>query len=217
MKRSIWLFCFPILLWAQGGAYKPFQYFEGSIVYDVYYYGKDQTFFDNNEVPRKVTFHIKDGNYIVHLWEARFPTTRLYIADSDKTYILDLKNHRAFTKEKVKPVRPKKPAKPIIGDTLVILGVLTQAYKVEKENGEEITYYVSDLYRVNLAFFEGKRNATAHFLTPGLEGRIPLKIIRKHNGNTIEITAIQIKPRKFNPKQFTLPPGIKILGYDFRR
>jgi len=38
---------------------------------------------------------------------------------------------------------------------------------------------VTDAIRVNLEYFEGKKNAKAFFLTKGLDGRIPLKMIRK--------------------------------------
>lgn len=191
------------------------KYFEGTITYTIRYWGVDEEFFRANGVPTKMTIHIKDGNYIIHLYDAQFPTTRLYIADSDKTYLLDLKNNRAFTKEKVKHPSSPPMAYPI-NDSTMVLGEMCYAYRVEKEH-ERITYYVSNRYVINPAFFAGKKHAYAFFNTRGLNGKIPLKIIREWKGNVIEITAVSIKEQKFEPIQFTLPPGIKLYGYDWRR
>jgi hypothetical protein len=191
------------------------EYFEGTITYTIRYWGEDEEFFRANGVPTKMTIHLKDGNYIIHQYDAQFPTTRLYIADSDKTYLLDLKNNRAFTKEKVSHPSTPPTAYPI-NDSTIVLGEMCYAYRVEKEN-ERITYYVSNRYVVNTAFFARKKHAYAFFLTKGLNGRIPLKIIREWNRNVIETTAVSIKKQKFDPIQFTLPPGIKLYGYDWRR
>ena len=197
------------------GTYTVGKYFEGSILYTIKYYGAMEEFWRNNQVPTSMLLHIKDGDYIIHLFNTKFPTTYLYISDSDKTYILDLKNNRAFTKSKVK-IDPEPPTAVPMDDTLTILGYKCRAYKVEKKD-ETIIYYVSDAIRVNLEYFQGKKNAKAFFLTKGLDGRIPLKMIRKFYDSTVISTATKVTWRKYKTSQFRLPPGIKILGYDFRR
>ncbi len=217
MKKlfGIWLFfLFSAESYAQG-TYATDTYFEGSITYVVEYDGAMADFWRNNEVPRTMTIHIKDGNYIVHLYNSQFPTTMLYNNDSDQTYILDLANRRAFTKSKIK-IEEKPPKAVPTSDTLTVAGYFCKGYKVTKKD-ETVLYFVSDDIRVNLEYFKGKRNAKAFFLTEGLDGRIPLKMIRKFNRSTVITTAVKIQKRKYKPVQFTLPPSIKLLGYDFRR
>ena len=191
------------------------KYFEGTIIYNARYEGALAEFWRNNKVPTSMMLHIKDGDYIIHLYNTQFPTTMLYINDSDKTYILDLKNHRAFTKSKVK-VEPEPPTAVPLKDTLTVAGYKCRAYKVVKKD-ETIIYYVSDAIRVNLEYFEGKKNAKAFFLTKGLDGRIPLKMIRKFDKSVVTSTATKVMWKKFESSQFRLPKGLKILGYDFRR
>ncbi len=197
------------------GTYATDEYFEGSITYVVEYEGAMADFWRNNEVPTSMTIHIKDGSYIIHLYNSRFPTTMLYVNDSDQTYILDLAQRRAFTKSKIK-IEDKPPKAVPTGDTLTVAGYFCKGYKVTKKD-ETILYFVSDAIRVNLEYFKGKRNAKAFFLTEGLDGRIPLKMIRKFNRSTVITTAVKINRRKYKAVQFTLPPDITILGYDFRR
>ena len=215
MKRAVVFILILINVLVGQQTYTIGKYFEGSILYSVQYSGVMEEFWRNNKVPTSVLIHIKDGDYIVHLFNTKFPTTYLYINDSDKTYILDLKNDRAFTKSKVK-IEPEPPIAEPINDTTTILGYKCKAYKVVKKD-ETIIYYVSDEIRVNLEYFKGKKNAKAFFLTRGLDGRIPLKMIRKFYDSTVISTATKITWKKYKSTQFRLPPGIKILGYDFRR
>lgn len=82
---------------------------------------------------------------------------------------------------------------------------------------EEITYYVSPKYRVNTQLFAGKKRAQAFFLNEGLYGAIPLKMIRKQEDLTIEVTAVKVQPMRLDPESMKIPKGYEILGYDYRR
>ena len=88
-------------------------------------------------------------------------------------------------------------------------------YRVQKK-GEYIFYYVNDQYRIDPDLFKGKKDAQVNFLTAGLNGRIPLKTVRKTSVLTVTTQATQIQPRKLDISQFRIPENFLIKPRDNR-
>ncbi len=198
------------------------KYFEGLIKYNIDITGikgipsrESQAFLEKKPC-RNMDIFYKDGDFVINLYNGEFPTTRLFIADSNRTYTLDMPNQRVFRFEQYETESKTPPTAVPTGNKLVVAGIECQEYKVEKPN-RTILYYVSDKYRLNTTFFKGKTNAQAAFLTKGLDGRIPLKTIQKTNQLQITTTAVKIEPRKLQKEQFRIPNGWKLSGLDLRR
>jgi hypothetical protein len=209
------LMIFPVLIFSWVHAQNP--YFEGTIKYNIEYDGKAADVLMLNKPCIRMDMHFKDNNFIIHTYEGQLPKTRLYIADSSEMYILDLGNQVAYRRDRLedtsKVITP--PRAHLTGDTAIIAGLKCLVYKVSK--AKEITlYYVHDSIRVNTNLFKGKKDAQMNFLTEGLEGRIPLKTVRKTPDITITTTAVQILPRKFKMDQFRIPAGTQIKPRDNR-
>ncbi len=197
-------------------------YFEGLIKYNVDITGikgtpnKESQAFLEKKPCKNMDMFFKGSDFIINLYNGEFPTTRLFIADSNRTYTLDVQNKRAFRFEQYEAESSTPPTAIATGNKLVVAGVECKEYKVEKPN-RTIIYYVSDKYRVNTKLFKGKTRAQAAFLTKGLDGRIPLKTIQKANNLQITTTAIKIEPQKLQKEQFRIPNGWKMSGLDLRR
>lgn len=197
-------------------------FFEGLIKYNIDITGikgvpsKESQAFLEKKPCRNMDMFFKDADFVINLYNGEFPTTRLFIADSNRTYTLDVVNKRAFRFEQYEPESSTPPTAIETGNKLVVAGIECKEYKVEKP-GRTIIYYVSDKYRVNHKLFKGKTKAQAAFLTKGLEGRIPLKTIQKTNNLQITTTATKIEPKKLQKEQFRIPNGWKMSGLDLRR
>lgn len=192
--------------------------FEGTVSYAIRVTGKDAQAFLENEPPKKMDLHIKEGSYIINLSGGRIPRTMLFIADSNETYIVDAANKRAFREtyylDTVKTVPTAVPT----GKTLAVKGITCQEYMVDKpKTQEKIYYYVNDGYRVNLALYDGKTEAKTDFLTKGLEGRIPLKKIMKTPSLTTELDLLSVKKTTHAPENFRIPEGFKLKKRDPRK
>lgn len=197
-------------------------FFEGLIKYQVEITGingspsKESQAFLEKKPCKNMDMFFKDGDFIINLYNGAFPTTRLFISDSNRVYTLDVQNTRAFRFEQYDTETATPPTALPTGNQLVVAGVPCQEYKVEKP-GRTIIYYVSDKYKVNTKLFKGKTRAQAAFLTKGLDGKIPLKTIQKANGLQITTTAVKIEPQKLQKEQFRIPNGWKMSGLDLRR
>jgi hypothetical protein len=145
-----------------------------------------------------------------------FPTTRVFLSDSNRMYIVDAANRRVFRNESYEIDNEGIPVALPLGDSIKVLNTTCYGYKVKKKN-EEIIFYVSPKYRADLRFYPEGTAAKASFLTKGLNGCIPLKTIRKNPERTIEIVATRIQKRNLKKEEFSIPRGFKILGYDYRR
>lgn len=217
-------------------------FFEGNITYSFETTGEiAQTLEYINNI-KFMTFIVKDGNFIIHLYgkledmqprapgydpenpipdlEAKlkqvFPTTRLFCADSNRTYVIDGKNNRAFRKDSYEPGESEIPFAVPLGDSLKIAGFMCYGYKVQKA-GEEIIHYVTPKIRVNMKFYGGKSKARHAFMTHGLDGCIPLKTVRKNKERVLTVTATKVTAQKLQIEQFTIPKEFKILNRDYRR
>lgn len=196
---------------------QPISYFEGSIEYKVSVEGADKAILFENEPNTQMAMHIKDGDYIVNLIGGRYPKTFMFIADSNFEYSIDMNNKRAFRVSiynHFKPMWVRPPAIPN-GETETINGVLCDVYEV-KTDSSYTKIWASEKYRVNTDFYQNKKRAQANYLLPGLEGRIPIKTIKKEKGLTSTITMSKITPIKFRKEQFTIPPDFVIKNRDNR-
>jgi len=217
MMRHWWAFAWWISwLWAQGEAFRaPVPPFEGLIRYKVKIKGEKAEILRENDPPTEMHLYIHGNRFLVNETGGAFPISRLYEPDSDWVYVLDPPNKRAFKYEKGRKKSKNYPAV-FTGDSLQILGQWCYAFRVQKPD-EEIIYYVSPKYRVDVSLFAGKKRAQAFFLNEGLYGAIPLKMIRKQEGLTIEVTAVKIQPMRLDPESLKIPKEYEIWGYDYRR
>ncbi|MEN3040248.1 MAG: hypothetical protein ABDH66_01745 [Bacteroidia bacterium] len=215
--RRWWVFGWWIsFLHAQSEAFRaPVPPFEGLIVYKVKAKGDKAEILKENAPPTEMHLYIHKNRFLINEAGGAFPISRLYDPDSDWVYILDPPNKRAFKYEKYRKKARNYPAT-YTGDSLQVLNEWCYAFYVKKPN-EDITYYVSPKYRVDVSLFAGKKRAQAFFLNEGLYGAIPLKMIRKQEGMVIEVTATSIKPMKLDPESLKIPKNYQIEGYDYRR
>jgi hypothetical protein len=130
---------------------------------------------------------------------------------------MDMTNKRAFRyssySEKKENFEPPV-AKPT-GNTAVVFGITCQEYYMKSE-GIEFWYYVHDDYRAHTAAFPEDARTKASFLTQGLEGRIPLKIVKKEPGLTVETTVVKLDRKPLDPAQFLIPKGFEVGNRDKR-
>ena len=212
-------------------------YFEGNISYRFRVSGDMAADLRSVNSIEFMELHIKDNNYLIHLYGPQpqppapfdpmnpklelpkqvLPTTYLFIADSNHTYIIDAANERYFVDNIYTLKRQKEPPEAVpTGDSMLVAKVLCYAYKVVKPD-EEITYYISPKIRVNLARFKELDGAKANFLTKGLNGCIPLRTVRKTKDYTVVIECTKITPRKYDQSQFALPAHFERIRMDYRR
>jgi hypothetical protein len=200
-------------LWAQ-------DFFEGSLVFEVKAEGPQAEMMAVNEPNDKLTLHLNPtGDYIVHLSGGRYPKVFMFLADSNYEYSMDMANRRAFRFSSHADLNHKTDtldlrARPT-GRADTVKGVTLQEYVLRKP-GEQFLFYVSDDYRVNKAAFPPDCRAKASFLAEGLEGRIPLKTIKKTKDITVTTTLTGLKPQTFSKDQFMIPPGFEVKGRDYR-
>jgi hypothetical protein len=213
-------------------------FFEGLIEYKFSHTGSSSAEFNQLNAIENMTLILKDGDFIIHLYgppppspppfdpenpkielpKQVFNSTRLFLADSNQMYSLDMKNKRLYMSDSYE-VQHKDTIIPTAiptGDSLKILKWMCYGYKVKK-NEEEITYYVTKKIKANMAFFPSQTKAKVNFLTEGLNGAIPLKTVRKHKNYTIYIQATSIKPQTLDKAEFDIPPGFRRFKYDHRR
>lgn len=203
------------ILLAQNEAFQaPTKPFEGVIAYKVKIKGPQAPTLQENEPPTQMQLFIQGARYLINEFGGAMPTSRLYDPDKDWTFLLDPKHKIAYRFEKYRK-KPKNYPASFTGDTARVLGEITYVFHVKKPN-EELFYYVSPKYRVDLNAFQGKKRAVAFFLNEGLYGAIPLKMIRKQPSLTIEITATSIKPMALDPESMKIPKDYQIGGYDPR-
>lgn len=202
--------------YAQGEAFRaPAPPFEGTVLYKVRIKGPGAETLHENNPPTEMHLYIQGNRFLINETGGNFPISRLYDPDSDWVYILDPTHKRVFKYEKYRKKAKNYPAH-YAGDSLQTLGIWCYAFVVKKPE-EEITYYVSPKYRVDISLFAGKKRAQAFFLNEGLYGTIPLKMIRKRKNLTIEVTAYSIKPLRLDPESLKIPKNYRVEGYDYRR
>jgi hypothetical protein len=158
--------------------------------------------------------YIQGNRYIINELGGHVPVSRLYDPDRDWTFVLDPKWKKAYKYEKYRK-KPKPYPATYTGQTDTLFGSIVYVFRVKKPD-EEIFYHVSPKYRVDVTLFRDKKRATAFFLNEGLYGAIPLKMIRKQEGLTIEVIATSVQPMKLDPETMKIPKDYEIGGYDIR-
>ncbi|MDX1906337.1 MAG: hypothetical protein SF053_04825 [Bacteroidia bacterium] len=216
MKIRLILLIITLLVLASADAQS---FFEGSLQFEVAYTGPQAATLKENEPNTQLTMHLRAGDYIVLLSGGQAPKTFMFVADSNYEYSIDMANQRAYrnsiySDQNTGPA-PKVETAVATGKQLEVAGVLCEEYQLR--TAEAVTlFYVNDQYRVDKTLFPPKPRTKASFLVPGLEGRIPLKTIRKQPDLTVTTTCKKITPRTFDPKQFLIPQGYEVKGRDYR-
>lgn len=195
-------------------------YLEGSISYEVQFSGPSAENLRANEANDELEIHLKDGNYIINLKGGRYPKTFMYLNKNDTEYSVNVSEKKAFkysahTDLNRETFEEEPPVAVFAEKTAEVNGIMCDIYHMKKGN-DYFSFFVSDQYKVDLKDFEGKKRAMPFFLVAGLEGKIPLKIIRKNPDLTVVTTVKSISPRQFSPEQFELPKDFEISNRDYR-
>lgn len=192
--------------------------FNGTFSYAIRLTGKESQAILENDPPKKMDLHIRDGNYIISITGGRIPRTIVFISDSNETYIIDAANRRAFRETYFLDTMTVAPTAVPTGETKEIKGIVCQEYLVEKpELQQRIYYYVNDEYRVDMKAYEGKTEAKTDFMTLGLDGRIPIRKVIKSPGLYTELDMISTKVKLHDMENFQVPPGFKLKKRDPRK
>ncbi|MDP5169641.1 MAG: DUF4412 domain-containing protein [Bacteroidia bacterium] len=216
----ILIFLFPFFL---VGTLSAQSFFEGTMSFKVELSGEMAEMLAENEPHDQMTMHIKDGDYIVLLKGGRYPKTFLFVADSNYEYSIDAANQMVYkysahmdvnreTHQLEKNVDLKAEN---TGETAEVNGIMCQIYKFRKPDAV-FYYYVSDDYRVDVSKYPENCRAKASFLADGLDGRIPLKTVRKEAKLTVVTTLTNVTPREFDLAQFRIPTGFALKKRDYR-
>lgn len=228
------------MAWAQPGTLEADNFFEGSMLYKIDVTGEHGQFVYNMNALTNMQQHFhRNGSFIVQLWgdvnnqptrgmydpdnpqqtvPGYFPTTRLFLADSNWTYQLNMEQFVAFRYEKYSPSENLIPTAIFTGKTETVNKIPCFEFKVDKRD-ETIYYYVSPKYRVDLIRYQKLTKARANFLTKGLQGCIPLKTVRisKTKDMKTTITVYKIEAKQYDPSMFRLPANIEMRGRDYSR
>jgi hypothetical protein len=205
-------------LWAQE---EPSSYFTGVITYDIQFKGNaaDVEFIKANEPNDELTLTVGTGDYIVHVDGGKYPKTFMFIADSNYEYSIDIQGQRAFRNSayadlnrdtsEVEPVaKPTGRTKPV-GD------YTCQEYRMETKDAV-IFYYVTEAFRIDLGAYPDRPNSKAMFLAKGLEGHLPLRMVRRTANMAVETSLVSIEPQTFYDEAFTIPQDFTVKGRDVR-
>ncbi|MEM6630521.1 MAG: hypothetical protein AAF694_12660 [Bacteroidota bacterium] len=220
LSGLILLVCFGILAIQASRLPVPSTFFEGTISYDVSFSGPESRFIEANEPNTKLDMHLKGANYIINLKGGQYPKTFLFIADSNREYLVEATKGRAYKFSKFSDriyheELDEEPKARGIGKKSAVNGIMCDVYLMKLPD-THFAYYVNDDYRVDLSAFPENCNSNASFLVNGLEGRIPLKTIKKQKGLTVTTTYDKIKTQSFDNKQFQIPSSFKVLNRDYR-
>ncbi len=194
--------------------------FEGSITYEVKFTGPNADNLRTNEANNELEIHMKGGNYIINLKGGRYPKTFMYVNQKDIEYSVNVAEKKAFkysahTDINRETHQQEPPVAEYADKTAEVNGILCDVYHMRKDK-DYFTFFVSNQYQVDLADYEGKKRAKPFFLVNGLDGRIPLKIIRKTPDLTVMTTIKNITSREFSMEQFELPADFEISNRDYR-
>jgi hypothetical protein len=210
------LFCI-LFTFAQEGETS---YFEGTITYEVKFSGAAAENLQVNEANNELVIHMKDGDYIINLKGGRYPKTFMYVNKKDIEYSVDVSEKKAYIYSSHTDInrethKEEPPIAQNTGKSDEVNGIMCDIYRMKKGD-DYFTFFVSDQYVVDLVFFEGKKRAKPLFLVKGLDGKIPLKIIRKTPNLTVVTTVKQFTPRTFSTEQFELPTDFEVSKRDYR-
>ncbi|RMG22762.1 MAG: hypothetical protein D6730_15810 [Bacteroidetes bacterium] len=218
MHKKLLLIAFALVC-GQWSAAQEIPFFEGTLTYKVSLAGPQAEVIMQNEPNTQMQMHIKGGNYITLLKGGRYPKTFMFLADSNREYSVNFSEkiayqYSAFT-DRIRREK-SRPTAVNTGKTALVNGVECQVYMAKTED-TQFLYFVNDGYRVNTSLFPPKIRARPFFLVPGLEGRIPLKVIKKQRGLTVTQEVEKIDRQEFDPEQFMIPPDFEVRKRDYRQ
>lgn len=196
-------------------------YFTGVATYQIQFKGRkaDVEFLKANQPNDELTMMIGEGDYIVQLDGGKYPKTFMFIADSNYEYSIDIENKRAFRHSAFADLnRDTSDTEPVAeptGRTKQVGDYLCQEYVLKKDDAV-FYYYVTDDFRVDLGDFPADPNSKAMFLAKGLDGRLPLRTVRRTQQLAVETTLTEIERRTFYDEAFTIPKGFVVKGRDVR-
>ncbi len=194
---------FALLFVGLNGAYGQTP-FEGSINYNISLTGDDAEFLLQNNPAKKMTFHLKDDNFIVHLYEARIPRTFLFIGDSNHTYVVDAAESVYYLRDYYRDTTGFIPKAKLIKETAEVRGIACKVYQA-KFPDMIVEYYVTPLYVADTSLYAVLNEAKADFLIPGLGGMIPMKKIIREKGITTTLEMTSIVPAELGIENFRIP------------
>ena len=221
MHRIIFLL---LLLAAFAGSFlraqePPVPYFEGTLQFLVELQGSHAGMIKENEPNNKLQMHLKNGDYIINLYGGKQPKTMMFVADSNYEYTVDMANRFAYRYspfyDRVRENQEEEATAKATGRSLEIQGILCEEYQM-KHDSTLFTYYVNDEYRIDLSRYPAKPRAKISFLIQGLDGRIPLKTIKKQKGIIVTTTVAKITRKEFDEEQFRIPAGFEVKKRDYR-
>lgn len=198
-------------------------FFEGSIHFKVKMSGEEAEMLELNKPNNEMNMHLRGGNYIVQLYGGEYPKQFMFVADSNFEYSIDMTNQRAYRfsphSDINRSTHQTEKAKTYIamptGKTETIQGFECEEFKMVKE-GVVFFYYVNDEIKVDLDAYPDPCRAKAAFLVDGLDGRIPLKTIRKTKQITVVTIADKVQRREFDDTQFMIPADFEVKMRDYR-
>jgi len=194
--------------------------FEGALSYKIEFEGAQAEAIKVNEPNTEMKITVGEGCYLVDLTGGRYEKLFMFIADSNYEYSIDMSTQRAFRfssfSDRVREDFDKEPpsAKPT-GRTGKVRGYDCMEYRMETENAE-FFYYVTDEYKVDIAKFPEKPRSKIMFLIPGLDGRIPIRTIKRMKGLKVTTTLAHMEEQDLEEDNFTIPPDFVVKGRDNR-
>ena len=195
------------------------EYFEGILHYQIELEGDQADFIRQNKPNDQMDLSVGEGNYLVQLSGGAYPKTLMFIADSNYEYSMDMRNARAFRFSPHfnlnRETHEQQPEAVPTGRKGRVAGYPCREYKIEKED-MVLYYYVNDDYRVDLSAFPEIPRSKAMFLVKGLQGRIPIRTIKRAKGLTVTTTLTGMEREDFDKENFMIPPNFKIRGRDYR-
>ncbi|MEM9985857.1 MAG: hypothetical protein AAF804_12275 [Bacteroidota bacterium] len=194
-------------------------YFEGRLKYQIKIEGEDAPFILDNKPNQTMEIMVGEGNYIVQLTGGEYPKTLIFIADSNYEYTLDMESQRAFRLsphfDLNRETHEEEPEAIATGRTGKIGEYFCSEYKITRED-LILYYYVSDDYRIDRNAFPEIPRSKAMFLVKGLEGRIPIRTIKRTPTLTVTTNLSNLSNEDYVKENFTIPEGFRVKWRDYR-
>lgn len=198
-------------------------FFEGTLNFKIEMSGQTAQMLSENEPSKEMTMHLKGGDYIVLLKGGRYPKTFLFVADSNYEYSMDQGNRLAYrysahldiNRETHQLEQERALVAQPTGESAEVNGIRCQIYELRRPDATFL-YFVSDDYRIDVSQYPSPCRAKVAHLAQGLEGRIPLKTIRKEASLTVTTTLTGISARTFSQDQFRIPSAYTVKKRDYR-
>jgi len=182
--------------------------FEGEIVYANVYKSKNPKLREKQlsvMLGSVHTYYVKRGDYKT-VTNGMFAQWQLYINKDNKVYNKMASSDTVFFNNAAEHDDEVLSSK-ITKKVTTILGYSCDELVLTCVSGVHKYYYNSRLRVDSKLFVNHKYGNMYNYLS--LINAVPLKMIIEDSEIIMESTATQVKPKKLDPKLFTLPPGTK--------